>query len=139
MIVLDTNVISEAMSSSMNPAVSRWLSAHPTSTLFTTTISLAEILYGIEMLPKGKRRDGLLLVAEDMFIKLFAQRVLAFNESAARAFAPIAVNRRLSGRPIAIFDAQIAAIAKAQGAPVATRNTTDFEHCGVALINPWVD
>lgn len=139
MIVLDTNVISEAMSSSPNPTVSRWLSDHPTSLLFTTTISLAEILYGIEQLPKGKRRSGLLLAAENMFSKLFAERVLTFDEPAARVFAPIAVHRRSTGRPITLFDAQIAAIARANGAALATRNTADFEHCGVRVVNPWVD
>jgi predicted nucleic acid-binding protein len=139
MIVLDTNVISEAMSSSPNPTVSRWLSDHPTSLLFTTTISLAEILYGIELLPKGKRRSGLLLAAENMFPKLFAERVLTFDEAAARVFAPIAVHRRSTGRPITLFDAQIAAIARANSAALATRNTADFEQCGVRVVNPWVD
>jgi hypothetical protein len=139
MIVLDTNVISEAMSSSPNPTVTRWLSDHPSSLLFTTTISLAEILYGIELLPHGKRRSGLLLVTENMFPKLFAERVLTFDEAAARVFAPIAVHRRSTGRPITLFDAQIAAIAKANGAALATRNTADFEQCGVGVVNPWVD
>jgi hypothetical protein len=139
MIVLDTNVISEAMSSSPNPTVTRWLSDHPSSLLFTTTISLAEILYGIELLPHGKRRSGLLLVTENMFPKLFAERVLPFDEAAARVFAPIAVHRRSTGRPMTLFDAQIAAIAKANGAALATRNTADFEQCGVGVVNPWVD
>jgi predicted nucleic acid-binding protein len=139
MIVLDTNVISEAMASSPSPSVSRWLSDQPTSLLFTTAISLAEILYGIELLPVGKRRSGLLLAAESMFSKLFAKRVLTFDESAARVFAHIAVYRSLSGKPITLFDAQIAAIAKANGAVLATRNTADFEQCGVRLVNPWVD
>jgi len=139
MIILDTNVISEAMSSSPNPRMSRWLVDQPTTLLFTTTITLAEILYGIELLPAGKRRSGLLLTAESMFPKLFAERVLPFDEAAARAFAPIAVRRRSTGRPITLFDAQIAAIAKANRAAIATRNTTDFEHCGVRVMNPWVD
>lgn len=139
MIILDTNVISEAMSSSPNSHVSRWLSDQLTSLLFTTTISLAEILYGIELLPPGKRRNELLVSAESMFPKLFAARILTFDEAAARAFAPIAVRRRSSGRPITIFDAQIAAIARANGAALATRNTGDFEECGVRVVNPWVD
>jgi len=127
MIILDTNVISEAMSLS------------PNALLFTATISLAEILYGIELLPSGKRRSGLLVTAENAFPKLFAARILTFDEAAARAFAPIAVHRRSRGRPLTLFDAQIAAIAKANGATLATRNTGDFEGCGVRLINPWVD
>ncbi len=139
MIILDTNVISEAMSPSPNAKLLRWLSNQTTSLLFTTTISLAEILYGIELLPPGKRRSGLLVTAENTFPKLFAARILAFDEAAARAFAPIAAHRRSRGRPITIFDAQIAAIASAHGAALATRNTSDFEGCGVRLINPWVD
>jgi predicted nucleic acid-binding protein len=139
MIILDTNVISEAMSSAPNTNLSRWLSGQLTSQLFTTAISLAEILYGIELLPIGKRRSGLFVTAESMFAKLFAGRILTFDDPAARAFAPIAVNRRSGGRPITLFDAEIAAIAQANGAVLATRNTLDFEGCGVRLVNPWLD
>jgi predicted nucleic acid-binding protein len=139
MIILDTNVISEAMSPAPNSNVSRWLSGQLTSQVFTTAISLAEILYGIELLPTGKRRSGLFVTAESMFAKLFAGRILTFDGPAARAFAPIAVNRRSSGRPITLFDAEIAAIAQANGAVLATRNTVDFEGCGVRLVNPWLD
>jgi toxin FitB len=139
MIILDTNVISEAMSPSPHASVLRWLSGQTTSGLFTTTISLAEIVYGIELLPAGKRRSGLLIAAENMFAKLFAARILSFDEPAARAFASIAVERRLGGRPITLFDAQIAAIARANAANLATRNSADFEACGIRLVNPWVD
>jgi hypothetical protein len=139
MIILDTNVISEAMSSSPNVKVSNWLSTQNVSLLFTTTISLAEVLYGVELLPPGKRRDGLLSSAERMFTRLFAGRILVFNDAAARAFAPIAIERRLRGRPITIFDAQIAAIARANVAALATRNTADFEGCGIRVVNPWLD
>jgi predicted nucleic acid-binding protein len=139
MIILDTNVISEAMSPSPNANVSRWIFGQPASLLFTTTISLAEILYGIELLPDGKRRSALLLAVGRVFPKLFAGRILTFDEATARAFAPIAAHRRSRGRPITLFDAQIAATAKANEAALATRNTSDFEGCGVRLINPWVD
>ena len=138
MIILDTNVISEAMSPVPNRTVSRWLSEQPSQQLFTTTISLAEILCGIELLPPGKRRTGLLATAETMFSRLFAERILVFEDQAARAFPAIAVGRRLRGRPITLFDAQIAAIASANGATLATRNTDDFESCGVRLVNPWL-
>jgi toxin FitB len=137
MIILDTNVISEAMSPMPNGKVRQWLAAQPSQQLFTTTVSLAEILYGLEILPLGKRRAGLSATAETMFAKLFVQRILAFDGPAARAFPPIAAGRRLRGRPISILDAQIAAIAKANGATLATRNTSDFESCGVRLVNPW--
>lgn len=137
MIVLDTNVLSELMSSSPEPAVSHWITRQASPRLFTTSISMAEILQGIEMLPQGKRREGLSAAAQTMFTELFPGRVLPFNEDAARAFAPIAVNRRMRGRPISLFDAQIAAIAHAHGATLSTRDISDFEHCGVPLINPW--
>jgi toxin FitB len=136
MIVLDTNVLSESMSSSPNTSVRHWLSRQAPDQLFTTSVSMAEILQGIELLPAGKRRDGLLAGAETMF-NLFRGRILHFHEDAARAFAPIAVLRRRRGRPITLFDAQIIAIAHAHGAALATRNTADFEGCGVRLINPW--
>ncbi len=137
MIILDTNVISEAMLPVPNSNVREWLSAQPSQQLFTTTVSLAEILYGLEILPLGKRRAGLSAAAETMFATLFAQRILVFDGLSARAFPPIAAGRRLRGRPISVLDAQIAAIAKANSATLATRNTSDFEACGVRLVNPW--
>jgi predicted nucleic acid-binding protein len=137
MIVLDTNVISEAMRPVPNSNVQRWLAAQASQQLFTTTVSLAEILYGIEILPLGKRRAGLLAVAETMFANLFALRILGFDAPAARAFPGIAAARRLQGRPISVLDSQIAAISKANGATLATRNTADFANCGVRLVNPW--
>jgi predicted nucleic acid-binding protein len=137
MIVLDTNVLSEAMSPTSDPSVSEWLSRQPNDELYTTAISMAEIFQGIELLPAGKRRTGLLAAAQSIFTSLFAGRVLPFEEGAAQAFAPIAVDRRKRGRPISLFDAQIAAIAKARGAALVTRDIRDFEGCGVRLINPW--
>ena len=139
MLILDTNVISEAMASAPNKNVSRWISSQVAADLFTTTISLAEILYGIELLPQGKRRSALLSSAELMFVRLFSGRVLMFDELAAGAFPSIAIDRRRKGRPITLFDAQIAAIAKASRAVLATRNTADFDGCGIRLVNPWVD
>jgi toxin FitB len=107
--------------------------------LYLTTITVAEILYGIELLPHGKRRDKLHAEAEATFAEDFSGRILPFDWDAAHMFAQIAAVRRLQGRSIAEFDAQIAAIAKCNGAALATRNTSDFEGCGVRLINPWVD
>jgi hypothetical protein len=98
---------------------------------------VAEILYGIELLPKGKRRDRLSGEAEAMFTQDFSGRILPFDEPAARAFAEIAAARRAQGRPIAEFDAQIAAIARSRRATLATRNIADFEACGLRLENPW--
>jgi toxin FitB len=136
-IVLDTNVVSELMKGDPFPAVFTWVASHPPSDLFTTTITMAEVLYGIERLPHGKRRDHLLGEAESIFVKDFAGRILAFDESAARMLAVIATGRRSQGRPINEPDAQIAAIARVHDATLATRNTNDFEGCGVQLVNPW--
>jgi predicted nucleic acid-binding protein len=137
MTILDTNVLSEVIRSVPAAAVLRWLSTHPASGLFTTTITQAEILYGLALLPKGKRRAALQSAAETMFEEDFAGRVLPFDSDAARAFAHIAASRRASGRPIPQWDAQIAAITRSRGAAPATRNTGDFEHCGITLLNPW--
>src|SRR6185437_11571284 len=139
MIVLDTNVVSEAMSTSPNRAVAHWISSQSGAILFTTAVSVAEILYGIELLPAGKRRSALLASAETVFARLFIARVLAFDEPAARAFPSIAIARRLRGTPITLFDAQIAAIVRVHDATLATRNSSDFEECGIRVVNPWVD
>ena len=137
MTVLDTNVVSELMKANPAPAVRKWMSHQSPDDLFISTIVMAEILYGIELLPKGKRRDGLLQEAEVVFERDFAGRVLVFDEQAARMFGSIVATRRIQGRPIGIPDGQIAAIARANGATLATRDTGDFEGCGVRLVNPW--
>ena len=137
MIILDTNVLSEAMRPVPAAQVLRWLDAQPASSLFTTTITQAEILYGLELMPKGKRRAVLQSAIETMFSEEFAGRILPFDTDAAREFPRIAAARRALGHPISQGDAQIAAIARSRGATVATRDTADFEHCGIALLNPW--
>ncbi len=137
MIILDSNVLSEVMRPSPAMQVLHWMAAHPTGELFTTTITQAEILYGLELLPKGRRRTALQSAVEAMFEEDFAGRILPFDGAAARMFAKIAAARRALGRPITQFDAQVAAIASSRGAAVATRNTGDFEHCGVTVMNPW--
>lgn len=112
------------------PTVFAWASSYPPNDLFTTAIKMSEVLYGIERLPRGKRRDQLLGEAESVFVEDFAGRILASDESSARMFAVIATQRHAQGRPIDEPDAQIAAIAKVHGATLATRNTEDFEGCG---------
>jgi predicted nucleic acid-binding protein len=113
------------------------MAAQPNSSLFATSVTQAEMLYGIELMPKGKRRAALQAEVEGMFAEDFQNRILPFDADAAREYPGIAAARRAMGRPITPFDAQIAAIALSHGAKLATRNTADFEHCGVALINPW--
>jgi predicted nucleic acid-binding protein len=137
MLVLDTNVISEIMKALPSPRVMDWWSQQQPPELFTTTVTVAEILYGIEILPRGKRRDSLRAEAEVVFTQDFAGRILPFDEDAARAFPQIAAVRRQEGRPIAGLDAQIAAVARTRRAILATCNIADFEGCGVRLVNPW--
>lgn len=137
MIVLDTNVLSELMKPAPNAKVSGWVGAQPADSIFTTSVTQAEILHGIMLLPAGRRRDALERAAEAMFAADFSGRVLAFGSDAARAYARIATDRRRSGRPISQFDAQIAAIARHAGAAIATRNVADYAATGVKIVDPW--
>lgn len=139
MIVLDTNVISELMKPSPAPRVESWLAGRPARSVYTTSVTQAEILHGIMRLAKGRRRDSLEAAAIAVFEVDFAGRILAFSSDAAEPYARIATARRLAGRPVSQFDAQIAAIARANGATVATRNVDDFDGCGIAVENPWGD
>ncbi len=137
MIILDTNALSETLKSGPSEIVLRWLSSQEPSSVFTTAITRAEILFGIEAMPAGKRRQRLSDAVEDIFAKDFEGRILPFDHEAAREFAKIAASRKISGRPISQFDAMIAAITRANRATLATRNTADFEDCGIRLLNPW--
>lgn len=137
MIVLDTNVLSELLKRQPSPRVVDWIGKQPATDLFTTAITESEIFLGIELLPTGKRREGLLRVAEAIFEQDFRDRIFGFESDAARPFAIITAQRRALGRPINHADAQIAAITRLRGAKLATRNVTDFSDCGVDLIDPW--
>lgn len=137
MTVLDTNVLSELMKPRPAAKVLAWLAAKPTAALYTTSITQAEILHGVMLLPAGRRRSAFEAAVVSMFAEDFGGRILPFGSDAATAYADIAVDRRRAGRPISHFDAQIAAIARSTGAAVATRNVTDFEGCGVPVVDPW--
>ena len=137
MIVLDTNVLSELLRSRPASAVMDWMLSVAGRDLRTTSITRAELLLGARLLPEGRRRYALETAIDAMFVDLFAGTVLTFDAPAADAFADIAAVRRAAGRPIGDFDAQIAAIARTAGASVATRNTRDFELCGIELEDPW--
>jgi predicted nucleic acid-binding protein len=136
MIILDTNIVSEMMRPVPEPSVLRWFANSIEDDTHLTAISLAEILLGIELLPVGKRRDVLRAGAERTFA-VIPGRVLGFDEKAAAAFSSISSTRRKLGKPISQFDAQIAAIARAHNALLATRDIADFEGCGVRVVNPW--
>lgn len=137
MIILDTNVLSELMKAAPAGGVVAWVAAQPGAGLYTTSVTQAEILHGLMLLPKGRRRVALEAAATAMFAEDFRGRILGFGSDAAPAYARIASERRRAGRPISQLDAQIAAIAATAGATIATRNVADFEGCGVALVDPW--
>jgi hypothetical protein len=136
-IILDTNVLSELMKSVPARQVVDWMASQPAASLYTTSITQAEILHGLMLLPKGRRRSTLETAATSMFAEDFGGRILGFGTDAATPYAEIASERRRAGRPISHFDAQIAAIARFTGASIATRNVGDFEACSVTLLNPW--
>jgi len=137
MIVLDTNVLSELLRPTPEARVLAWLTGRPRGSVFTTTVTQGEILYGIRLLPDGKRRRGLWDAALAIFNEEFAERLLSFDSDAASSYAEIGTSRRALGRPISQFDAMIAAMARSRGASLATRNVDDFEKCGIDVVNPW--
>ncbi len=137
MIILDTNVLSELLRPEPARQVERWLSAQDGTKVYFTTVGEAELRHGVSILPAGKRRNALTNAIEGLLDEDFRDRILPFDRDAARAYATIAAARRAAGRPISQFDCQIAAIARAHEATVATRNTSDYEGCGVELIDPW--
>jgi len=137
MIILDTNVVSEMIRPTPSEQVLQWISSQPALLLYTTAITQAEMLYGMEILTKGKKKKALEAALTGMFAEDFRNRVLAFDPDCAKHFAEIASTRKDQGRPIAQFDAQIAAIAKNRKAMLATRNMADFADCGIKLVDPW--
>lgn len=136
MILLDTNVVSEAMRPEPHPAVRAWLNSQAAESLYLSSVTLAELLFGIGALPLGKRRD-MLARALDGLMGLFRDRVLPFDAEAARRYAALALSAKAAGRGFPLADGYIAAIAASQGYIVASRDTAPFEAAGVTVINPW--
>jgi predicted nucleic acid-binding protein len=137
MIVLDTNVLSEVLRPQPEPRVLSWLDEQAANSVFTTSVTQGEILFGIRLLGDGQRRRKLWDAATAIFEDDFAGRVLSFDSDAAGHYAEIGASRRTAGRPISQFDATIAAITRSHGATLATRNAKDFEGCGIDVVNPW--
>lgn len=137
MILFDTNVLSELMRPLPELAVVRWIDTRPVASMFISAITEAELRYGAALLPSGKRQLALVDMIERLLALKFSDRILPFDSAAAVAYAQIASDRRQAGRPISMADAQIAAIARARGAVLATRNVLDFSDCGVAVVDPW--
>ena len=137
MYVIDTNVASELMRPSPAPAVAAWIAGRDAEELYLTAVSEAELLYGVAIVPVGKRRNELEAAMHRWLDTGFAERILPFDSAAARDYADIAAGRRSAGRPIAPADCQIAAIARCRGMAVATRNVRDFGDIDVEIVDPW--
>jgi predicted nucleic acid-binding protein len=139
MILVETNVVSETMRRLPDVKVVAWLNSQASATLHLSAISLAELVLGIAVMPNGRRKTELGLALGERALGLFDERVLAFDEAAASAYASVISRARALGRPIGMADGQIAAIAITHGLTVATRDTAPFEAAGLPVINPWHD
>lgn len=137
MILLDTNVASEAMKPAPAKVVLDWLNAQTSGQLYLSCISLGEIEYGLRILPDGRRRDDLRARFQRFVATAFALRVCPYDEAAAGCYGEIMAARKVLGQPMSVPDGQIAAIAKARNWALATRNIRDFANCGIAVIDPW--
>ena len=137
MILLDTNVVSEPMRPQPDQKVLAWLDAQAAESLYLSTVSFAELLLGIVSLPAGKRRRALAAALNQQVIALFGDRIVPFDLNAAEIYAEIVVRARRHGHPIAVADAQIAAIAVSHQFTLATRDEEPFQAAGVPVINPW--
>ena len=136
-VLLDTNVVSELLRPSPNPAVESWVAERPAAELHFTAVGEAELRYGVAILPAGRRRDALARAIEAILREDFYGRILPFDSDAAREYAEIASARRAAGRTMAPADCQIAAIARSRDMAVATRNVRDFEDIEVEVVDPW--
>lgn len=137
MILLDTNVVSEAFRPRPNPAVVAWLNEQPAAMVYICTPVLAELHYGVERLPPGSRASSLRALISKMETEGFQDRILSFDTAGADAYGRIKTAREKLGRSIQVMDALIAAIALTHGASLATRNLDDFADIGLDLINPF--
>ncbi|MCX7239711.1 MAG: type II toxin-antitoxin system VapC family toxin [Burkholderiales bacterium] len=137
MILLDTNVVSEPLKLSGDVGVLTWIDAQIIETLYLSTISLAELRFGIAALVPGKRRDTLRTSLEQRILPLFVGRILPFDAAACEAYAEIRARARAQGKAIAPADGYIAATAASHGLIVATRDIGPFEAAGLTVINPW--
>jgi predicted nucleic acid-binding protein len=136
MILLDTNVVSEAMKPEPHPAVRAWLDEQAAETIYLSSVTLAELLFGIGALPTGRRKRAMTL-ALDGLLELFGNRVLAFDTDSARSYAELAVAARAAGKGFPTPDGYIAAIAAAHRFTVVTRDVAPFEAVGLKVIDPW--
>lgn len=137
MIILDTNVLSALMRRAADSRVVAWLDTQPRSSIWITSVTILEIQFGLQILPKGKRRTQLMKAFDAVLAEEIGQRVSPFDTAAALQAARLMASRQKNGRPIELRDTMIAGIALACHATLATRNTPHFADLSVPVINPW--
>jgi predicted nucleic acid-binding protein len=138
-ILLDTHVVSEPKRALPNPHVVAWYARQPADHLYLTSTVVAELAFGIELLPAGRRRRSFEAWLRERVISLFAGRILPFDTDDALVFGRLMATARRQGRPARVGDAEIAAVAIRHGFAIATRNTSDFAAFGAPLVDPWQD
>ncbi len=136
MMLLDTNVASEAMKPDPDPPFRQWLDDQMAETLFLSSITVAELSFGVRCMPAGRRKD-VITTAMERLLDIFSQRIIPFDESAGRLYGTLAARAKIAGRGFPLPDAYIAAIAAARGFAVATRDDSAFTAAGLTVINPW--
>ena len=139
MILVNTNVVSESLRRRPEPRVTEWVDAQPLETLYLSTVTVAELRFGVASLPAGRRRNLLNESVEHRILPHFAGRILPFDLPATRAYAVLMAQARRHGIAVSVSDGYIAATAAANGMTVATRDTTPFEAAGLRVIDPWED
>ncbi len=137
MIILDTNVVSEFMLPRPDSRVTQWLDRQPASSLWTSSVTIFEIRFGIETAPNGRRRAALTTAFENWLTQVVQQRILPYDEQAARSSAVLAAERKRTGRAGDLRDTMIAGIVLASHASLATRNTKHFDDIAKSVVNPW--
>ncbi len=137
MILVDTNVVSEPLRKDPEPHVADWLDAQALETLHLSAITVAELRFGVQALPRGRRRERLREQLERQILPLFAGRILVFDLAASQAYAELMAKARSAGRAISVSDGYIAATAAANAMLVATRDTSPFEAAGLETVNPF--
>jgi predicted nucleic acid-binding protein len=137
MILLDTNIVSEMIKPTGDANVRRWIDSYAELDFFIAAPIIAELRFGLALLPEGRKRDALSKACDTIEDEIFAGRILAFDQRAAHAFARLRARRKMLGKPLAVMDAMVASIASAHAMTLATRNIADFADLDLALVNPF--
>ncbi len=137
MILIDTNVLSALMQRVPDPQVTAWLDRQPRVSVWTSSITILEVRFGLQVMPAGKKRAALIEMFERVLSEKIARRVAAFDALAAQHAADLMALRQQSGRPGELRDSMIAGIVLASRATLATRNTRHFDDLSISMVNPW--